>query len=433
MLNKLPRRDILRLSGALAAGIGAGRLPGWTPAAAAQDAPILLRLAWWGSAERHERTYEAIALFKERYPGIRVTSEVATFDSHFDKLAVQTAGGDAPDVFQMSGQFILDYAERDALIDLNQFVPDIIDLSTWDERTRNLGLIDGELAGITIGIDSFAIFFDEEVFAEAGIEMPDQMTWDEFATLANDLSAALGEGRYGTEDAGGEYEAVETFVRQRGKRLFTEDGTGLGFDREDLIDWFTYWDELRKSGAAAPADMTAAAQGLAESSPIVLGQAPIDFDTAGQFVNYQGLQPHPLGLRMYPAGPEGSEPGQFIRPALFVSAAISTEYPTESAELINFLLNDVEAAAILRTARGIPASPPVRELLLAESGDVERKMFEFIDQVSATATQTNVLTPPGGISVTEMLTQANLSIGFGEESIEEAVDRVMAEAPAELG
>src|SRR5688572_8583248 len=122
------RRGVIRLAGATAAALGAGRLPG-TSQAFAQDAPVLLRLAWWGSAERHERTYEAMTLLEELYPNIRVTSEVASFDGHFDKLAVQTAGGEAPDVFQMSGQYILDYAARNALLDLNQFVPDVIDLS----------------------------------------------------------------------------------------------------------------------------------------------------------------------------------------------------------------------------------------------------------------------------------------------------------------
>lgn len=429
MTHRMHRRNLLQLAGVAAVGLGG--LPLST--VGAQDQPVLLRLAWWGSAERHERTYEALALFEERYPNIRVTSEVASFDGHFDKLAVQIAGGEAPDVFQMSGQYILDYAGRGALLDLNQFVPDVIDLSDWDPGTRDLGLIDGELAGIVIGIDTYAIIFDEEVFAEAGIEMPATVTWEEFATLAKDLAAALGEGHWGTEDAGGSYEALETFVRQRGKRLFSEDGLSLGFEQQDLIDWFTYWDDLRKAGAAPPADVTAATQTLPENSPLVMGQAPIEFTTASQFVNFQGLQPHTLGLRMYPAGPEGSDLAQFIRPALYISAAAATEHPQESAELINFLLNDLDAAAILRTARGIPASPQVRALLLEDVDDTERKTFELIDEVTATATQTNVLTPPGGRAATDVITQANLSIGFGQESIEAAVERVFVEAPAELG
>ena len=429
MTQRMHRRSLLQLAGV--AAVGMGGLP--LAPVGAQDQPIFLRLAWWGSAERHERTYEALALFEERNPNIKVTSEVASFDGHFDKLAVQIAGGEAPDVFQMSGQYILDYAGRGALLDLNPFVPDVIDLSDWDEGTRDLGMIDGVMAGIVIGIDTYAIIFDEEVFAEAGIEMPETLTWEEFSTLAKDLTAALGDGRYGTEDAGGSYEALEAFVRQRGKRLFSEDGLSLGFEQQDLIDWFTYWEDLRQAGAAPPADVTAATETLPENSPLVMGQAPIEFTTASQFVNFQGLQPHELGLRMNPNGPEGSEPAQFIRPALYISAAAATKYPEQSAELINFLLNDVDAAAILRTARGIPASPKVRELLLADVDETERKSFELIDQVASTATQANVLTPPGGRAVTDMLYQANLSVGFGQESVEAAVERFFAEAPSELG
>lgn len=429
MTQRMHRRSLLQLAGVAAVGLGGFPL---SPIGA-QDEPVFLRLAWWGSAERHERTYEALALFEEQHPNIKVTSEVASFDGHFDKLAVQIAGGEAPDVFQMSGQYILDYAGRGALLDLNQFVPDVIDLSDWDAGTRDLGLIDGAMSGIVIGIDTYAIIFDEEVFAEAGIEMPEAITWDEFATLAKDLATALGEGHWGTEDAGGSYEALEAFLRQRGKRLFSEDGLALGFEQQDLIDWFTYWEDLRQAGAAPPADVTAATQTLPENSPLVMGQAPIEFTTASQFVNFQGLQPHTLGLRMYPNGPEGSEPAQFIRPALYISAAAATAHPQESAELINFLLNDLEAAAILRTARGIPAAPQVRALLLEDVDDTERKTFELIDEVTATATQTNVLTPPGGRAATDVITQANLSVGFGQETIEQAVERVFVEAPAELG
>ena len=38
----------------------------------------------------------------------------------------------------------------------------------------------------------------------------------------------------------------------------------------------------------------------------------------------------------------------------------------------------------LRTARGIPASPQVRELLLADVDDTERKTFELIEELKET-------------------------------------------------
>ena len=215
---------------------------------------------------------------------------------------------------------------RGALLDLNQFIPDIIDISAWDEGHQNLGLIDGVMAGLTIGVDSYAIIFDEEVIAGAGMEMPEQMNWEEFATFANDVFAALGDGHVRHGRRRRRLRGLRNLSPAARQAPLYRGRDSLGFDRDDLIEWFTYWEALRQSGAATPADITAANL-TPETSPIVMGQSPIEWTTASQFVNFQGLQPHELGLRMYPAGPEGSEPGQFIRPALFISASADDGIP----------------------------------------------------------------------------------------------------------
>src|SRR4029453_6481070 len=54
---------------------GAGpEAPAATPvdAAPAIDAiPVTLQIAWWGSAVRHQRTNDVIALFQRRYPHVQ--------------------------------------------------------------------------------------------------------------------------------------------------------------------------------------------------------------------------------------------------------------------------------------------------------------------------------------------------------------------------
>ena len=49
-----------------------------TPAVAQSGgAPAELRVAWWGSQDRHNRTIKAIELFQKKYPNIKVTYEFA--------------------------------------------------------------------------------------------------------------------------------------------------------------------------------------------------------------------------------------------------------------------------------------------------------------------------------------------------------------------
>ena len=145
---------------------------------------------------------------------------------------------------------------------------------------------------------------------------------------------------------------------------------------------------------ATPAEVEAAAQEQ-EQSPLVQGIAAVYWTTSSQYVNLQGLTQNDVALHTMPQSADG-EPGSFIRPGLFISAYVDTEYPEESAQLIEFLLNDPDAAAILQTARGVPPSPAVRELLIDQVSEAERHSFEYITQVTEISTQTNILTPPGG-------------------------------------
>ena len=83
------------------------------PAAAepAGDEPIELRIAWWGSQNRHDRTIEVIEMFEEMHPNIDVVYEFSGWDDHWTKMATQAAGGNLPDIMQQ------DYARFEEWVD----------------------------------------------------------------------------------------------------------------------------------------------------------------------------------------------------------------------------------------------------------------------------------------------------------------------------
>lgn len=427
MSKTVNRRYLLKIAGALAGASAAGLIT--TRSIAAEGK---LRAAWWGSEERHQRTLEAFQLFSTRNPGLAITGEVAAFDPYFDKLAVQTAGGNAPDVFQISGQFINEYAARGALLDLNQYVPELLDLGGWDETVASLGVINGQMAGVPIGLDAYAIAFNRNVLEENGIDVPpDNWTWDDFAAFAIKVSEAVEGDFWGSSDGGRRYEGFETFVRQRGKTLFTADGAELGFETQDLSDWFTFWDNLRRAGGVPPAEVGAAAQGE-EQSNLVQRLTAMYWTTSSMLVNLQGLMQETLGLHMHPFSADGQS-GAFVRPGLFISAYAKTTAPELSAQLIDFLLNDPEAAAILRTVRGVPPSPQVRASLEGQVSATEQLGFDFVELVTSVSTQANILTPPGGTDVTRLLSRTYEAVSFERQSIPDAVNSFFKEAPQLLG
>src|SRR6187200_875475 len=60
-----------------------------------------LALAFWGNPTRNKNTQAEIDAFMKAHPDIKITGQPGEFNSYWDKLATQTAGGNAPDIIQM--------------------------------------------------------------------------------------------------------------------------------------------------------------------------------------------------------------------------------------------------------------------------------------------------------------------------------------------
>ena len=58
---------------------------------AATEEEITLRMAWWGSQTRHDRTIAAIELYESLHPNIKFEYEYYSFDDYFTKLKTLVA------------------------------------------------------------------------------------------------------------------------------------------------------------------------------------------------------------------------------------------------------------------------------------------------------------------------------------------------------
>jgi multiple sugar transport system substrate-binding protein len=118
MKNVLTRREMLRTSGGALAGawvlsvIGCG--------GGGSGGEVQMRMAWWGSTVRHERTKEAIQLFEKRNSSIKIEPEPSgDFVEYWNKIATQASGGNAPDVIQTDYRYLTEYAGRGVLMELD--------------------------------------------------------------------------------------------------------------------------------------------------------------------------------------------------------------------------------------------------------------------------------------------------------------------------
>lgn len=358
---------------------------------------IELRIAWWGSQDRHDRTLKAIELFEEMYPHITVLPEYSGWNDYWPLLTTQAAGRNLPDVMQQDYAYLGEWVKRGLLTPLDGFAASgILDLSTIAETQLAGGRIGDEIYAISLGTNSLAMVFDPDLFEQAGVEIPDTIyTWDEWVELCHTIH-----DRLGIFGAGGNFQnehVFKTWLKEHGVWLYNEDQTALGYDDDGLyVEFFEMLLGLQQSGAMPTLewDTARAAMGL-EDSLIVSQQSAMDFAWSNMIVALVSSAGRPLKLGLMPQLRPDAMSGNYLKPSMFFSVTSQARYPEEAALFIDFFTNSIEANEILMAERGVPIAPAVREALLPLLSEAQQEMFRFIDIAEANSSPIDPPDPPG--------------------------------------
>ena len=132
-----------------------------------------LKFAWWGNPTRNKNTQAAIDAYVKANPNVKIAPQPGEFGSYWDKLATQTAGGKAPDIIQMDMNYIAEYGNRGALLDLAE-----VDVSKFAEGTVDSGKIDDKLVGHQRRREQRRSSSPTRpIFEKAKMDLPDDTTW----------------------------------------------------------------------------------------------------------------------------------------------------------------------------------------------------------------------------------------------------------------
>ncbi|TCV68659.1 extracellular solute-binding protein [Neorhizobium sp. S3-V5DH] len=422
MINLLGRRRFLEVAGIAA-------LVASFDGATARAAATRLRLIYWGGQARAEKTGKASQLFSDR-TGIAVQNEFLAWSDYWTKLATQIAGGNAPDIVQMDYRYIAEYASRQVILPLDEFIGQQLDLIGFDQDQIEGGKVGGKLYGISLGANSVANIVNTAVFEKAGITLPaNGFTYAQLYEYAELFKQAkLPNGVRVISDASGHEQMLESWLRQRGKALYTADGQ-LGFDVDDAKEWFILWSKLREAGVCVTAEDNALATGQMESSMIVMGKAALQPDNSNLLIAYQALMQDRLALAPYPLISVDATGGQYRKPSMFFSIARSSRAKSEAAQLLSFFISDPEAAKVLGTERGIPCSEKVRTALVTTLTPLERAGLEYVSGLGKILGPIPPSPPTAAGEIYQSaLTNISQQVAFGMEKPENAGEMFVQQA-----
>lgn len=372
-----------------------------------------LRFFWWGNQDRLARTEAAMDAFMAQNPGITISGETAPFEDFFVRLATQVVGGNPPDLLQMDFRYIAEYADRGALLELDPYLGNALDLSDIPADQVNANRVGGKLYGVSFGVNSAALLINRTAWDEAGVEAPKHgLTYEQFAEKCLKLTEATPRANFfGTSDASGNDIAFENWLKQQSKGLYTPEGE-LGYDEQDASGWFELWASMRKSGACVPADVQALEQGGIDTTGLTLGHSASSFMLANQIGPQQAALAETVEAVPFPRVSDNSAPGHYLRPATRLSVSAQTKFPDEAVALLAFLTGTPEAARLLGAERGIPSAPRLVEAIVDELKPAERASVEFVASLGELVGPLPPPLPPGAGEVTRLVFEISQQVAF---------------------
>jgi multiple sugar transport system substrate-binding protein len=392
-----------------------------------EDEKVTLTIAWWGSKPRHDYTLEIIKMYEKQNPNVKIQAEYASWEDYWRKLAPQAAANQLPDIIQMDLSYFSQYAESGQLIDLTPFVGNQIDTSNYTENHIDGGKIGDKLYGFNAGVNVVGLHYDPELLKKAGVEALDEnWTWDDYKEIAKKAKEA---GLY--IDTGMEANVFfNYYLRTKGKSLYSEDGTALGYEDDQLfVDFFRMTSDLVKDGASPTPDYLAQLKGI-EDNPVVKQKAIGTWQWSNGFIGLQQIANRPLKLHNMP-GP-GIKDGLYLKPSMFWSVAKNSKHQEEAAKFINFLVNDVEANKLALGDRGVPGSSVIKEELKPVLSPEQVQVFESIEWAEQNVSPFDGPDPIGSGEVIETLISLSEQMNFDQIRVEDAAKQFRQQAESIL-
>ena len=181
--------------------------------------------------------------------GIKTELQVVEWSSYWTLLEAGASGGDMPDVFWMHSNEAVRYMSNDILLDLTDKVADSdkLEMDKFPEDIKEMYQWDGKTYAVPKDIDTIAMWYNKDMFDEAGIDYPDgSWTWDEFYDIAEKLTKEDG-SQYGfAANPSNEQDTWMNIIYSMGGCVLTDDNKS-GFDDPNTIKAMEFVDKCVKN------------------------------------------------------------------------------------------------------------------------------------------------------------------------------------------
>jgi multiple sugar transport system substrate-binding protein len=430
------RRDALKLAGL--AGLGStlpacGRGFGGGGNDDGGSGKVELNVVWWGDQVRATATEKALDLFRKANPTIVVKTEYQDSTPYKDKLVTRFAGGNPPDLCAMRLDSVVEYSQRNSLLDLSTKTSEL-DLSGLTDGAKALGTVNGKIYGVPSGLNTIGFIVDKSLTDQYGVEIPDgdKWSWDDLATFAKEVTAKSGGKVFGTNFEAYTIANLIVFVRQRGEELFSPDGK-LAVTTGAVTAWFEMINEMRAEKGFPPAGFIDPNLGSSAAVSYIAKKAVASqIIPTNNLLSYNKACGGNLVLLRPPGETQGTRRGQSVDTPALWSISQNSKHQPEALKLLNFLMNDVEGAKATGTTRGVAPNQKVAAAVVPTLTADDQKATEYLTKLQAEKLSQQFPYPVGGSKLVDILKKIAVEVEFKRQTPADAAKQFVTEAQKAL-
>jgi multiple sugar transport system substrate-binding protein len=288
------------LAGCTVVKEGKGEVSG--PSEPPASGGVKLVMFTWTEAAEEQANQVLLDEFRQANPGIGVELQnSAGSQQAMAKLQTMISAQEAPDLVSLHGAYFVPLASKGALVDLGPYLAKSQELSASDfnKRLLNLCRVDGKLYSLPRYTSVYALFYNKDLFDNAGVPYPDQQEpWDWNAYLQTAKKLTRDTDKDGNTDQWGciidFWEArLYPWIWQNGGDIFSRDRSKCTLDSPEAIEAVKFVADLLRVHKVTPETLsTERNQGLEmfSSGKIAMYMTgPWDIQTLNDATRNQGL------------------------------------------------------------------------------------------------------------------------------------------------
>lgn len=393
-----------------------------------------MTFAWWGNQVRNERTSKVLEMYSEKNPGVTFDGQFSEWSDYWNKLATASAGHTLPDIVQMDLQYYDQYVKNGLLLDLTPYIEDgTLKVSDVDDSILESAKIDGKTYAVCNGVNAPALLYNKTLLDEAGIEVKDGMTLDEFVELSKKIKEETGL----RTNIGYNHETVPEYWLRAKEQVFFEPGKLGAKSAEDIETIFALEEQAIKEGwHVEPSVFTEITVGSAEQDPMVYGSSEDSmswcmFAYSNQLAAVQQAAPEgmEIGITTWPS--DNLEKSNYLKPSQFFAVTSDCKNPDEAVKVLDYMTNSVECNEVLLGERGVPISKSVSEAIAPKLDETNQKIVAYVnDVVTPVCSTINPAAPKGANEVYDLLKSLEEQVLYGQISAKDASAQLFEEGNA---